>query len=114
MTQHDEGARLRHMLDAAREAVGFVRGKSRADLDTDRALQLVLTRLLEIIGEAASRIPQTWRDRYPAIPWSAAVAIRNRLIHGYEDVDLDIVWQTVNADLPQLIDSLEKAIDEGT
>jgi uncharacterized protein with HEPN domain len=112
MTQHDEGTRLQHMLDAAREAVGFVRGKSRADLHTDRALQLVLTRLLEIIGEAASRIPQAWRERYRAIPWSAAVAIRNRLIHGYEDVDLDIVWQTVDEDLPRLIDSLEKAIDQ--
>jgi uncharacterized protein with HEPN domain len=111
MTRHDEGARLRHMLDAAREAVGFARGKTRADLHADRGLQLILTRLLEIVGEAASRIPQEWRDQYPAIPWSAAVAIRNRLIHGYEDVDLDIVWQTVEEDLPRLIASLEKAID---
>jgi uncharacterized protein with HEPN domain len=112
MTQHDEIARLRHMLDAAGEAVGFTRGKTRAGLDGDRKLQLALTRLLEIIGEAASRISPESRDRYPAIPWSAAVAIRNRLIHGYEDVDLDIVWQTVNEDLPRLIESLEKALDQ--
>ena len=112
MTQHDEVARLRHMLDASREAVGFVRGKTRADLQADRGLQLILTRLLEIIGEAANRVPQAWRDRNPAIPWSAAIAIRNRLIHGYEDVDLDIVWQTVNEDLPRLIAALEKAIKE--
>jgi uncharacterized protein with HEPN domain len=112
MTQHDEGVRLRHMLDASREAVGFTRGKTRAGLDTDRALQLALTRLLEIIGEAASRISQASRDRFPAIPWSAAIAIRNRLIHGYEDVDLDIVWQTICEDLPQLIEFLEKALEQ--
>ena len=111
MTRHDEGARLRHMLDASREAVGFAKGKSRADLHADRGLQLILTRLLEIVGEAANKVPQTTRDLYPEIPWSAAIAVRNRLIHGYEDVDLDIVWQTVEEDLPRLIASLEKAID---
>jgi uncharacterized protein with HEPN domain len=110
MTQHDEGARLRHMLDVSREAVGFAKGKSRADLHADRGLQLILTRLLEIVGEAANKVPQATRDLYPEIPWSAAIAVRNRLIHGYEDVDLDIVWQTVEEDLPQLIASLEKAI----
>lgn len=111
MTRHDEGPRLRHMLDASREAVGFAKGKSRADLHADRGLQLILTRLLEIVGEAANKVPQTTRDLYPEIPWSAAIAVRNRLIHGYEDVDLDIVWQTVEEDLPRLIASLEKAID---
>jgi uncharacterized protein with HEPN domain len=111
MTRHDEGARLRHMLDASREAVGFAEGKSRADLHADRGLQLILTRLLEIVGEAANKVPQTTRDLHPEIPWSAAIAVRNRLIHGYEDVDLDIVWQTVEEDLPRLIASLGKAID---
>ena len=110
MTRHDEGARLRHMLDASREAVGFAKGRSRADLHADRGLQLILTRLLEIVGEAANKVPQTTRDFYPQIPWSAAIAIRNRLIHGYEDVDLDIVWQTVNEDLPRLIRELEMVV----
>jgi uncharacterized protein with HEPN domain len=110
MTRDDEDARLRHMLDASREAVGFAKGKSRADLHADRGLQLILTRLLEIVGEAANKVPQTTRDLYPEIPWSAAIAIRNRLIHGYEDVDLDIVWQTVNEDLPRLIWALETAV----
>jgi len=59
MTQHDEGARLRHMLDASREAVGFAKGKSRADLHADRGLQLILTRLLEIVGEAANKVAST-------------------------------------------------------
>jgi uncharacterized protein with HEPN domain len=111
MSQRDEVARLRHMLDAAREAVGFIQGKTRASLEADRGLQLILTRLLEIIGEAAGRIPQEWRERYPTIPWSSAVSIRNRLIHGYDDVDLDIVWQTVREDLPRLIEMIEDALE---
>lgn len=110
MTRHDEGTRLRHMLDASREAVGFAKGRSRADLHADRGLQLILTRLLEIVGEAANKVPQTTRGLYPQIPWAAAIAIRNRLIHGYEDVDLDIVWQTVNEDLPRLIRELEMVV----
>lgn len=110
MTQHDEVVRLRHMLDASREAVGFVKARTRSDLHADRGLQLILTRLLEIVGEAANKVPQARRELYPAIPWSAAIAIRNRLIHGYEDVDLDIVWKTVNEDLPRLIVELEKVI----
>jgi uncharacterized protein with HEPN domain len=112
MTQHEEAARLRHMLDAAREAVGFANGRSRSDLHADRGLQLILTRLLEIVGEAANRVPPAVRDRHSEISWSEAIAIRNRLIHGYEDVDLDIVWQTVNEDLPKLVAALEKAIEE--
>ena len=111
MTRHDEAARLQHMLDASREAIGFAKGKTRADLHADRGLQLILTRLLEIIGEAGSRVPPAVRDSHPEIPWSAVVSIRNRLIHGYEDIDLDIVWQTVNEDLPRLVDALKRAIN---
>ena len=103
--------RLRHMLDHACEAVSMVRGKTRADLDTDRALNLALVRLLEITGEAASRIPKSERELYPDIPWPEIVGLRNRLIHGYDEVDLDIVWQIVTADLPPLIKSLEKILE---
>ncbi len=110
MTQHDEITRLRHMLEASREAVGFAKGKTLGDLHADRGLQLILTRLLEIVGEAANKVPQAQRDAHPGIRWSAAISLRNRLIHGYEDVDLDVVWQTVSEDLPNLIEALENAL----
>jgi uncharacterized protein with HEPN domain len=99
------------MLDHAREAVSMVQGKSRSDLGSDRKLNLSLTRLLEIIGEAANRITDDERSRRPEIPWTEIVGLRNRLIHGYDAVDLDIVWQIVNGDLPPLIASLQGIVE---
>lgn len=108
MPQHETPARLRHMLDAAREAAQMAQGRTRADLDTDRPLNLSLVRLLEIVGEAASRVPPPERVSYPGIPWTQIVGLRNRLIHGYDNVDFDILWQIVTQDLPPLITALDK------
>ncbi|GAG22663.1 unnamed protein product, partial [marine sediment metagenome] len=102
--------RVRHILDAAREAVNFSEGRSRADLDTDRKLNLSLVRLLEIIGEAARGLSQEFRQEHPDLPWKSMVGIRDRLIHGYFDINLDVVWQTVTEDLPPLIAQLEKIV----
>jgi uncharacterized protein with HEPN domain len=99
--------RLRHMMDHAREAVALVQNKKREDLEADRKLNLALVRLLEIIGEAAGRISKDDRTRYPNVPWTEIVGLRNRLIHGYDEIDFDIVWQIVTADLPTLIENLE-------
>jgi uncharacterized protein with HEPN domain len=107
MTQHDTSIRLQHMLDAAREATSMSQGKARADLDTDRKLNLSLVRLLEIVGEAAGRVPKEERDTYPQIPWPQIVGLRNRLIHGYDEVDFDVLWQIVTDDLPALVAELE-------
>jgi uncharacterized protein with HEPN domain len=74
---------------------------------------LALTRLLEIMGEAASRVPVEARIRYPEIPWVQMVGMRNRLIHGYDAVDFDILWQTVIEDLPPLIAALEGIVGTG-
>jgi uncharacterized protein with HEPN domain len=95
------------MLDHAREAVALTQGKARADLDDDRLLELALVRLLEIVGEAASRVPKEECALYPEIPWPQIVSLRNRLIHGYDAVDKDILWQVVVHDLPRLIAALE-------
>lgn len=98
------------MLDAAREAVQLTDGKSREDLDRERLLQLGLTRLLEVMGEAASRVSPEARTRFPGIPWPLVIGLRNRLIHGYDTVDLDIVWKTVSESLPPFIRALEEAL----
>jgi uncharacterized protein with HEPN domain len=103
----DDETRLRHMLDAAREAQSFVAGKSRSDLESDRQLALSLVKLIEIIGEAASRVSPQYRSIQTRLPWRDIIAMRNRLIHGYFDVDLDRVWDTVTDDLPPLIGELE-------
>ena len=66
-------------------------GRTRGELDTDRQLNLSLVRLLEIVGEAASRVPAEIRVRHPDIPWPEIVGLRNRLIHGYDSVDFDML-----------------------
>ena len=102
--------RLAHMLEHAKEAIHLVEGRNREDLDTERVLSLALVRLLEIVGEAANRVPVPERGRYPGIPWPQIVGLRNRLIHGYDNVDFDILWQVVTQDLPPLIAELEKTL----
>jgi uncharacterized protein with HEPN domain len=112
MSQHKTNVSLRHMLDHALEAVAMIKGKTRADLNKDRQLNLALVRLLEIIGEAATRVPKEEQARYADISWSEIVSLRNRLIHGYDTVDFDILWQIVSQDLPKLIESLTKVLGE--
>ncbi len=106
----DDRVRLQHMLDAANEALIFIHGKVRADLDSDRMLVLSLIRELEIIGEAASNVSRQIRSQNRAIPWPDITGMRNRLIHAYFDVDLDTVWNTVTKDLPVLKAELEKIL----
>ena len=110
MTQHDHTIRLRHMLDHAREAVEMILGRNRPDLDHDRMLQLSLMRLVEIVGEAASRISREDQARYPSIPWPQVVGMRHRIVHGYDTVDLQVLWDTITDDLPPLIEQLRIAL----
>jgi uncharacterized protein with HEPN domain len=111
MSRHEVVVPLRHMLDAAREAAGLVRGRSFDDVLNDRLLTLGLVRLLEIVGEAAGRVPADFQAAHAAIPWPQVVGLRNRLIHGYDDVDLHIVWRILCDDIPPLIVELEKLLD---
>ncbi len=113
MSRDDPQVRLRHMLAYAKEAVELTRDRKRADLEIDRALGLAIIRCVEIVGEAASRIPVAIQRRYPKIPWQQIIGMRNRLIHGYDFVDYDIVWNTVTDDLPPLIAELEKKLTSG-
>ncbi len=75
-------------------------------------LELALTHLLEIIGEAAARISEETQSRYPQIPWRQIIGLRNRLIHGYDVVDLDILWDIADQDLPSLIAELKAILGE--
>jgi len=108
----DDEIRLRHILDAAQEAVQFIEGHCREDLDTDRKLNLSLVRLLEIIGEAARGTTTGFRQKYSELPWKSMAGMRDRLIHGYFDVNLDVVWKTVTNDLQPLIDKIKKILTD--
>ena len=113
MSQHEDAMRLRHMLEYAQEASTLIRGKQRPDLESDHVLELALTRLLEIVGEAAKCVSEGTQGRYAQIPWRQIVGLRNRLIHAYDAVDLDILWDIVQQDLPSLIEALEAIVAEG-
>jgi uncharacterized protein with HEPN domain len=105
--QSDDLIRLRHMLDAGQKAVSFVVDKNRTDLYDDPMLAFALMKAIEIIGEAASKVSRNTQDHFKEIPWPQIVGMRNRLIHAYVDVSLDILWHTVTSNLPPLIQALE-------
>jgi uncharacterized protein with HEPN domain len=105
-----ERIRLQHMLDAAQKAVAFANGRTRQDLTDDEMFMLAEVRLIEIIGEAATAVSDSTRQQLPDIPWRPITATRNRLIHGYFNVDLDILWSIIQNDLPPLITTLQKQL----
>jgi len=108
--RRDDSIRIRHMLDAVREAISFAKNRTRKDLDNDRMLSLSIVKSIEIIGEAASKVTDETKNECSEIPWANIIAMRNRLIYAYFDIDLDRVWDTIVDDIPSLIDTLEKLI----
>lgn len=90
----------------------MIRNCSREDLDNDRKLNLSLVRLLEIVGEAASQVTEETRRLNAELPWNQMVGLRNRLIHGYNEVDFDILWTILMEDLPPLILQLKRALGD--
>ena len=109
--QRDDKIRLRHMLLAAREAQSFARNETRASIDKDRKLTLALVKAVEIIGEAASKISSECQENLLQIPWASIIGMRNRLIHAYFDINLDILWKTITEDIPPLISDLENILE---
>ena len=106
----EDRVRVRHILDAAREAVAFAQGQTYESLEADRMRSLAIIRLLEIIGEAATTMSAEMKASHPQIPWRIMAATRNRLIHAYFNVNLQIVLNTTQIDLPPLITDLEALV----
>jgi uncharacterized protein with HEPN domain len=101
---------LLDMLLSARQARIYAEGMDRAQFLEDTLTQDAIIRRLEVIGEAAARVSEKTREAHRHIPWSAMAGMRNRLVHEYFRVDLDIVWQVVRYELPDLIPALEPLI----
>ena len=100
------------MLDHAKEAVDLIAGKDKEILRHERVLELALIRLVEIIGEASAKVSSETQAKNPSIPWQQIIGMRNRLVHGYDSVDLDILWDTIEVDLPPLIDELDNILSK--
>lgn len=103
----EDRIRLQHMLQAADTAIQFKQGRERSALDDDRMLLFAVIRAVEVLGEAASRVSSETREFHKDLPWRAATSMRNRLIHGYFDIDKDILWATVDSELPALSISMQ-------
>jgi len=106
----EDKIRLLHMLDAALEIQQYVESSTRLSLNHDRKLVHSLVRLLEIIGEAANQVSEELRDNIPEIPWPVIIGMRNRLIHAYFSINLNVVWNTSTEDIPLLITELKKLL----
>ena len=106
----DDNTRLLHMLDAAREAIELSSGKTRGDLDSDRMFSLAMVRLVEVLCEAAYQVSQTKRHELTHIDFDNIIGMRHRLVHGYHNIDDDILWETIQNDLPELVEQLEGVV----
>ena len=107
--EHRDRVRLQHMMDAARQAMSFIVGRSRDDLGQDDMLARALMHAIQEIGEAASKVSSATRQRAPTLPWREIIGMRHFLVHVYWGVDLDRLWRTATEDLPVLVRELERA-----
>ena len=114
---HPDRARdyLQHIIEAIDRACGYVAGMNAAAFERDMRTQDAVIRSLQIIGEAANKArgaDPSLQSSAPDIPWDVMYGMRNRMIHDYFEVDLDVVWQTLQGDLPvlrsQIVQLLER------
>ncbi len=108
MSRRDDLLLLADMLEHALLAHDAARGRSRAHLDTDRVFRGACERFIEIVGEAAAKVSSDFKAAHPQIPWRKIIGTRNVLIHGYAQIDLDILWDILEIELPDLIATLHR------
>lgn len=108
MSSHSERAFLGDMLDYARRAHAKVANLSHDDWAGDEDVRLAVAYLVQIVGEAASRLSEETRASLPDLPWRQMIGLRNRLVHGYGTIRTEAIWDVAKTDLPALIATLEQ------
>ncbi|MCK7521108.1 MAG: DUF86 domain-containing protein [Ignavibacteriales bacterium] len=103
---------IRDMIDASERILQKTQNITLNEFDKDDTLSLAIERLFEILGEAANRIPKVLQEKYPNINWSGIIGMRNIIIHAYDKVDSEQIWETIQVDLPGLKDDLKKMLEE--
>ncbi|GAB3692574.1 DUF86 domain-containing protein [Spirosoma flavus] len=106
-----EQVRVQHMLNAVTEIQEFVENTVYEDYILDRKLQLALTRLIEIIGEASNHVSEDTKSRFTDIEWRVLTGIRNVIVHEYFGIDYDIIWAVIQQDMPLLRAKLEHLLE---
>ena len=112
MTDRTSIDHLEDILDAAEKAQAFVEGITcEAFVNDDKSVFAVI-RALEVVGEATKRLPQPLRDEYPQVPWSSMAGMRDNLIHDYSDVDRQLVWRTVQEEIPEVRRQVQTILED--
>jgi uncharacterized protein with HEPN domain len=106
----DDRSTLAQMLDTARRISALVRAQRRVSFDADEVRLLALLHLIQRLGESASRVSADYRSAHPELPWGEMVGMRNRIVHGYDNVDPDIVWRVATTDIEPVIAALERVL----
>jgi len=112
--QRDYRAYLEDILEAAGAAREFVAGMGKDELAKDRRTRDAVVRNLEIIGEAAKKLPAQTRRDHPEVEWKKIAGLRDILVHDYFGIDMDIVWDIVQNKLPVLVEQVQRILDEPT
>ena len=112
MSKHDISVTLRQMRDFAEKTRAMTAGRQLQDLQRDDMLRLALERALEVLGEAASRLPDDFRSRYAHIPWRQMIGMRNVLAHGYDVVRDEVLLDTATLNVPELLKQLEAMLSD--
>ncbi len=103
---------LEDILDAMEKAELLIEGVNYEKFEADFRINFAVIRALEIIGEASKRLPDDVRVKYPEIPWKGMAGMRDRIIHGYDNVDYQIIWEVVKNDIPAIKPLVEKVLSD--
>lgn len=110
----DDAVYVQHMLDSIARIESYTEDVGEREFKEEPLIQDAVIRHLEIVGEAASRISEATQQRHDDVPWRDITGMRNKLIHGYFGVDVDVVWETIVEDLPPLKRQLESIRTDGS
>lgn len=102
------------MVEASQAAMRFAAGRQLKDLQTDQMLLFAVLRAIEVMGEAANKVSEEVRLANTDIPWKAIVGMRNRLIHAYFDIDTEMVWETLESEIPAVLVRLNLLLNHAT
>jgi uncharacterized protein with HEPN domain len=113
-TRDNSALFLYDIVTFTRQAIEIAAPRQRADLDTDRTLQLALVHLIQMIGQAVGKLPDAFKSAHPDIPWRDIISMRNRIVHEYWEIDSEVVWDTVQNDLPEIVSKFAPLLDAAT